>query len=77
MNPSIQEAVRVYCESCKQEKRRPSCFGCVFEEWHDDLGDAVEAVGMEMDGQRSLWQRIVDLLHRVELLAVLIWRGRT
>jgi hypothetical protein len=77
MNASIREAVRVYCESCNKEKRRPSCFGCVFEEWHDDLGDAVADVAVEMDSRRSIWERIRDRVRAAELLAVLLWRGRT
>lgn len=74
MNTPIQEAVRVYCESCKKEKRRPSCFGCVFEKWQGDLGDAVVAVAVEMDARRSLLERIVDAVRKTELIAELLWR---
>lgn len=74
MNASIQKAILIYCESCKKEDRRPSCFGCVFDKRLDDLGDAVVAVGREMDAQRTPWERIVDAARSAELHAELIWR---
>jgi len=74
VNTSIHEAILLYCESCKKEKRRPSCFGCIFDQRRDDLGDAVIAVAEEMDSRRTHLERMVDAVRRAELIAELLWR---